>query len=94
MVGRLTCRLKSAVRRLFHLSQKPVGESVSDVCRPCRFAFALRGCKCDPSEKSGRTRREASAHRMNRVEIEIQFQHIDVRFAEEAELPSFYVFVN
>jgi hypothetical protein len=36
----------------------------------------------------------ASAHRMNRVEIEIQFQHIDARFAEEAELPSFYVFVN
>ena len=31
---------------------------------------------------------------MNRVEIEIQFQHIDVRFAEEAELPSFCVFVN
>ena len=36
----------------------------------------------------------ASAHRMNRVEIEIQSQHIDARFAEEAELPSFYVFVN
>lgn len=36
----------------------------------------------------------ASANRMNRVEIEIQFQHIDARFAEEAELPSFYVFVN